>query len=80
MSAYDETAPKKATNLTVNSDLLRKARALDINLSSTLEEALADLVRQKMKESWLRENAEAIADYNRFFAENPVFSEGLRSF
>jgi antitoxin CcdA len=77
---YDLSAPKKATNLSVNSDLLQKAKALGINLSSTMEEALETLVRQRMREQWLAENREAIEDYNRFFAENPVFSQGLRSF
>ena len=37
---FDLEAPKKATNLSVNSDLLKKSRALDINLSATLEQAL----------------------------------------
>ena len=37
---YDTTAPKKATNLSLNSDLLIKSRALNINLSATLEQAL----------------------------------------
>jgi antitoxin CcdA len=33
---YDSQAPKKATNLSINSDLLNRARALDINLSAVL--------------------------------------------
>jgi antitoxin CcdA len=37
---YDVQAPKKATNLSVNSDLLNRARSLNINLSSTFEAAL----------------------------------------
>lgn len=31
---YDPDAPKKATNLSINSDLLAKVRKLDINLSA----------------------------------------------
>jgi antitoxin CcdA len=30
---YDIAAPKKATNLSLNSDLLEKARGLKVNLS-----------------------------------------------
>ncbi len=37
---YDDKAPKKAANLSVNSDLLMRSKALNINLSSTLEQAL----------------------------------------
>ena len=39
---YDFDAPKKATNLSLNSDLLKKTKALNINLSATLEQALKD--------------------------------------
>lgn len=34
---YDTAAPKKAANLSVNSDLLRKTRDLNINLSATTQ-------------------------------------------
>ena len=39
---YDTAAPKKAANLSVNSDLLRRTRELNINLSATLERALKE--------------------------------------
>ena len=39
---FDSEAPKKATNLSINSDLLSKARAMKINLSATLERALQE--------------------------------------
>ena len=35
---FDVSAPKKPTNVSVNGDLLREARELDINLSQALEE------------------------------------------
>lgn len=35
---YNINAPKKPTNLSVNSDLLKRARALNVNLSATLEQ------------------------------------------
>ncbi|MDP3877947.1 MAG: type II toxin-antitoxin system CcdA family antitoxin [Methylobacter sp.] len=37
---YDTSAPKKTTNLSINSALLHEAKALKINLSATLEAAL----------------------------------------
>ena len=43
--------PKKAANLTVRADLLEEARARKINLSQTLEVALAaELKRQREAE------------------------------
>lgn len=38
---YDPSAPKRAVNLLINSDLLNRAVALDVNLSVVLEGALA---------------------------------------
>lgn len=77
---YDREASKKPTNLSVNSDLLRQARDLDINLSAALEDTLEDLVRQRKAEQWLQQNRKAIDAYNDYFEERPVFSEGVRSF
>ena len=71
---------KKPTNLTINAELLREAKALDINLSQAFEAHLAVLVKTKKKEKWLTENREAVDAYNRFVDENGVFSDGWRSF
>lgn len=77
---YDSQAPKKATNLSINSDLLGKARDLDINLSAALEQALAQLLRQRQQEQWLQENREAIAAYNRDVEEHGSFGDAVRGF
>ncbi|CAD5109213.1 type II toxin-antitoxin system CcdA family antitoxin [Zestomonas carbonaria] len=77
---YDLHAPKKATNLSLNSDLLKKARELDINLSAVLEEALANEVKERLARRWLEQNRQAIDAYNRHVEEQGVFSDGLRSF
>lgn len=78
--AYDEAAPKEATNLRINGSLLAKGRLLNIDLAAICEQALADVVRQRERELWLLENKEAIAAYAGFVEENGVFSDGLRSF
>jgi len=80
MKQFDLQAPKKPTNLTINSDLLAKAKAEDINLSATLEAALADKLVKIRREKWLKENAGAISAYNEFVEENGLFSDGIRSF
>lgn len=77
---YDSQAPKKATNLSINSDLLGKARELDINLSATLEQALNQLLKQRQQEQWLTQNREAIAAYNQEIEKNGTFGDALRSF
>lgn len=80
LNIYDQNAPKKPTNLSLNSDLLKKARALNINLSSSLEEALEAIVKQRLNEQWLTDNQESIAKYNEQVTANGVFSDDLRGF
>ena len=80
MKAFDVHAPKKPTNLSINSDLLAKAREMNINLSATLENELARQLKIRQKEQWLKENAEAIQAYNDFVENEGVFSDGIRGF
>jgi antitoxin CcdA len=77
---YDTQAPKKATNVSINSDLLQQARRLGINLSATFESALREKVRAEQREQWQRENTDAIRTYNQFVEENGTFGDGERTF
>lgn len=77
---YNPQSPKRPANLSVNSDLLSKAKELDINLSATLEQALAHAVRDKQRAQWLAENKAAMDAYNDHVEKHGVFSNGLRSF
>lgn len=69
---------KRAANLSVNAELLDEAKALEINLSATLERALEEAVRARKRERWLEDNRDAIADYNTWVAEHGVFSPMFR--
>ena len=77
---YDQSAPKKAANLSINSDLLNKAKKMKINLSATFEIALTETLKQKQKENWLLSNREAIEAYNNHVEEHGVFSKKIGSF
>lgn len=55
---------KKAVNLTINAALLEDAKALGINVSRTLEEALIEKTRIAASQRWQAENAEAIDWHN----------------
>ena len=79
-AVYDVGSPKRAANVTINADLLRRARDLDVNLSQTLEEALIEVVRQRTRERWLAENREAIEAYNQHVDSHGVFGDKLRGF
>lgn len=80
LALYNRNAPKKPTNLTVNSDLLIKAKELKINISSVLEQALAERLKQSQKDEWLTENSESITAYNKHIEQFGVFSDTLRTF
>ena len=80
MRTPKSTAPKQATNLSINRDLLNAAREAGVNLSAALEEVLQEKVAAARREQWKRENADAIAEYNESLAEHGIFSEGHRSF
>lgn len=75
------TAPalKKATNVSIRSDLLADARELGINLSAELEQRLTETVRKRRAEQWLRDNREAIEAYNRHVEEHGLWNEEFRT-
>lgn len=77
---FDTSAPKKATNLSINSDLLRQAKELHINLSQTVEDCLAGVVREAKQQQWLAENADFIAAYNKRIEKEGLPLEQYRTF
>jgi antitoxin CcdA len=71
---------KRATNVSINQGLLEQARALDINLSATLEKALEAEVRARRRAQWREENREAMAAYNARIARDGLASDRVRAF
>jgi len=71
---------KSPTNLSVRDDLVRRAKALGLNLSEILETALEAAVRAAERRAWEDENREAIDAYNVRAAERGVFSDKWRKF
>ena len=77
---YNKDAKKKATNISINSELLEKAKKYKINISANVEKTLEELIKQHEIQNWEKENKEAIEDYNQRIAQDGVFSDELRSF
>ncbi|WFE69527.1 type II toxin-antitoxin system CcdA family antitoxin [Thiomicrospira sp. R3] len=71
---------KKPTNVSVNADLLAKAKRLKINLSATLEQALIKKVQERERQQWRLENADSIQAYNDFVEQQGSFSDSVRKF
>lgn len=74
------TSSKKATNVSVNADLLQQAKAFNINLSSTLEQALSAKLKQLQAQTWATENKMAIDSYNQHIEKAGVFGDNVRAF
>ena len=75
-----QTVAKRATNVSIRTDLLDAARAAGINLSATLERGLAEELARVKRERWREENRDAIAAYNDYVDGQGAFSDGVRSF
>ena len=80
LAAYDVSAPKRPTNVTVNEDLLAKARDLGVNLSQTLEDGLKARVSEERRKRWLEDNKAAFAACNDHFEKYGLWSDGFRMF
>ena len=77
---YDSHAKKKATNLSINSDLLKKAKELHINISNSLEKTLIQLIKEQEIKNWETQNKNSINSYNERVSKHGTFSDELRSF
>jgi len=80
MPRRNQTAAKRATNVSIRSDLLVAAREAGVNLSATLERALAAELAALKRQRWREENREAIAAYNEYVEQHGTFSDDVRSF
>jgi antitoxin CcdA len=77
---YDKSAPKRAVNVSINADLVSRAKELRVNLSEALESRLAELVAAAERQQWLADNTAAIAAYNERVAEGTILSDFERPF
>lgn len=76
-----ETKPsKRAVNLRVDAKMLDEAKALDINLSATLEQALATTLKAQREAKWIAEHKPAMEALNKFVQKNGLWSDGMRYF
>ena len=80
LAAYDVSAPKRPTNVSINEDLLAHARDLGVNLSQTLEEGLKTRLTEERRRRWLEENKAAFVACNEHFEKYGLWSDGIRMF
>jgi antitoxin CcdA len=63
---------KRATNLSLSTDVLDSAKQLNINISQVCDAYLRELVRSEQERRWRQEHADFVGAYN-----DTLHAEGL---
>ena len=74
---YDANAPKRPVNLSLNSDLVARARGMTGNLSEVVEGLLAEFLAEKQAEQDARSEAlrATVATWNTFGDKHGSFAD-----
>lgn len=75
-----QQASRKATNLSLDAELVREARAHGVNISQAAEAGVRRAVADARAEQWRRDNAAAVASSNRWVEENGLPLDRHRQF
>ena len=63
-------APKKATNLSLNSKVLEVAREMGMNVSQVVDALLTEEIRRRYWDDWNQKNKDAVDAYNHRVAKH----------
>jgi antitoxin CcdA len=76
---FDTTAAKRPVNLTLNGDVVARARAEGLNLSALAEEAVAAALARREREKLEAEVARACRVHDRYLAEYGSLGDAVRA-
>jgi len=71
---------RKATNVSLNTELLDQARALEINISRACERGLVEQIEEVRAARWREENRTAIVSSNDYVDRKGLPLAGHRRF
>lgn len=74
------THTKKATNLTLDNQLIIEAKEMKVNLSQAAEEGIRLAVRRTKAELWKKKNKAALESSNAYVEKRGLPLSGLRQF
>jgi len=74
------TSGKRATNLSLSSDVLDAAKHLAINISQVCDNHLREVVRREQERKWREDHADFIAAYNATIEVEGLPLDEWRSF
>ena len=80
MNELSRSIRRKATNVSLDSELLDAAKALGVNVSRACERGLAEQVAEMQSKQWLEENKEALESSNKFIEAHGIPLEQYRQF
>ena len=72
--------PKKATNVSLNAELVVEAKKLGINISDACQSGLAAEVKKARDAAWKEENRAAIESWNEYIRKNGMPYDKYRQF
>jgi post-segregation antitoxin (ccd killing protein) len=78
--AFDRSAAKKTISLSVNSDLVAKAKAAGLNISAVAEEALVCALTKSVREELAADIRRDMEIYNDFVDRHGSPAQALRDY
>ena len=80
-ATYDRKAPRRAVNLSLNADLISRAKDLTTNLSGTVEDLLAGFVQSEQARKQADDEAleQVISALNEFHERHGLLSDEFPS-
>ena len=72
--------PRKSTSLSLDADLIARAKAVGVNISRAAEEGIEQDVRRAEAERWKEENKPAFDAYEKFVEEHGILLSKHRMF
>jgi antitoxin CcdA len=71
---------RRATNVSINAQLLAEARALEVNISRAAEQGLARAIAERRAALWLEENQAALESSNAYVEQHGLPLAQYRGF
>ena len=80
MPTRESKARRRPVNISIRQDVIEQAKALGLNVSQIAETALSNEVKRTLEAQWLKDNADAIKEYNERVDRRGMYIEDLRQF
>ena len=71
---------RKPTNLSIDSELLEEAKAMDVNFSLAAEECVKAAVAEAKAERWATDNSESLKSSNAYVEKHGLQLDKYRQF